>query len=107
MTHLQQPLHRITCHACGAAHSRDALVSQEIDILQREVAQLHALLDQLKPHFVTASYYLDQHAHLLRHQAGRTGEDAVLARAREEQSLALSGHLMDAYCRTVEALATR
>ena len=107
MTHLQQPPHRITCSTCGSAHSRDVLVSQEIEILQREVAQLRALLEHLKPHFVTASYYLSQHAHLLHQQAGRTGEDAILAQAREEQARALSGHLMDAYCRTVEALATR
>ena len=107
MTHLQQPPHRITCTACGAAHSRDTLVSLEIDVLQREVTQLRALLEQFKPHFVTASYYLDQHAHLLHRQGGHDGEDAVLARAREAQSRALSGDLMEAYCRTVEALATR
>ena len=107
MTHLQQPPHCFTCATCGNTQSRDRLVSQEIDILQREVAQMRALLEHLKPHFVTASYYLDQHAQLLHQQAGRTGEDAILARAREEQSRALSGQLMDAYCRTVEALATR
>lgn len=107
MTQLQAPPHRLTCTACGAAQPRDALVSLEIDVLQREVTQLRALLDRFKPHFVTASYYLDQHAHLLHRQGSRDGEDPVLARAREEQSRALSGDLMDAYCRTVEALATR
>lgn len=107
MTHLHQPPHRIACHACGATQSHDTLVSQEIDILQREVAQMRELLEHLKPHFVTASYYLDQHAQLLQQQAGFRGEDVVLAQAREKQSRALSSHLMDAYCRTVEALATR
>lgn len=107
MTHLQQPPHSFTCTTCGHTQSRDRLVSQEIDILQREVAQMRALLEQLKPHFVTASYYLDQHAQLLHQHGGRNGEDVILSRAREEQSRALSSHLMDAYCRTVEALATR
>lgn len=107
MTHLQHPPQRITCTACGAAHSRDSLVSLEIDVLQREVTQLRALLEHLKPRFVTASYYLDQHAHLLHRQGTHDGEDPVLARARETQSRSLSSDLMDAYCRAVEALATR
>lgn len=107
MTLLQSPPQRLACAACGAAHSFDTLVSLEIDVLQRELAQLRALLDQLKPRLVTASYYLDQHAQLLHRQSGGGDEDPVLARAREAQSRALSGDLMDAYCRTVEVLALR
>lgn len=105
MTHFEGSTTALACPSCRAPLARDHLVSLEIDVLQRELAHALDLLSTLKPMLITASYYVDQHAHLLEAQlAGAEDEGAPLA-ARQAQARQLSGELMDGYCRSMELLA--
>lgn len=106
MTHLERPAFpELDCTACGAVLPAESLLRLELASLRAEVAQHQHVLQHLKPMLITASYYLDQHAHLLHAQADPVGEDARLHGARETQARTLSGELMEAYCRVTEALA--
>lgn len=95
----------LACLACGTAMPRDRLVSLELDVVQRELQHALDLLDKLKPMLITASYYLDQHVHLLQGDPSLGAEDAAPRAARQAQARQLSGELMDAYCRNIELLA--
>lgn len=95
----------LACHACGTSLPRDRLVSLELDVLNKELHHALALLDRLKPMLITASYYLDQHAHLLQGDPAPGAEEAAPRAARQAQARQLSGELMDAYCRNMELLA--
>lgn len=105
MTQHERPPLELDCIACGAALPAERLISLEIDTLLKEVAQLQHVLHHLKPMLITASYYLDQHAHLLRGHTEPLREDADLHGAREAQSRTLSSELMEAYCRVTEVLS--
>lgn len=105
MTHPERPPLTLDCLACGTALPLQRLVSLEIDTLHQEVAQLQQLLSHLKPMLITASYYLDQHAHLLRAHTDPRADDAGLQAAREGQARTLCSDLMDAYSRVTAALA--
>lgn len=105
MTHLERLSPVIACTSCGAALSRDRLVSLELDIVHQELARTLSLLGSLKPMLITAAYYLDQHAHLLHDTPASGADDAALLEVRQAQARQISGELMDAYCRSIELLA--
>lgn len=105
MTHHDSFSPSLACHSCGATLARDRLVSLELDVVHKDLGHALDLLDRLKPMLITASYYLDQHAHLLQGDPAPGVDDAAPRAARQAQARQLAGELMDAYCRNMELLA--
>lgn len=105
MTHHERPPRSIDCTACGTALPMDRLVSLEVTRLHEDLALARTLLADLKPDLITASYYLDQLAQLLRQGFSPEAEDPATREARETQARALSAGFMALYCRTSELLA--
>lgn len=107
MTHHERLPPAFTCDSCGATLSRERLNSLEINLLHKELDQALALINELKPMLITASYFLDQHAHILHAGIVPDSDDATQQRARESHARQLSGGLMDAYCKSAEILGLR
>lgn len=107
MTHHERLPRSIDCSACGTPLPLDRVVSLEVSQLREDLAVALRLLDDLKPDLITASYYLDQLAQLLRQGVAPDAEDAATRTARETQARALSAALMATWCRSSELLALR
>jgi hypothetical protein len=106
MTHHER-LSTVACHSCGTVLPRDRLTSLEVDHLQTKLDGMLALLGELKPMLITASYYLDQHAHLLHAAIVPGSEDAGQQSVREAHVRRICSELMEAYCRSAELVARR